>query len=46
MAQQLKSWLLNATRVLVVQQQIFDNKIHVWQVESYSLPFFIVPFTI
>ena len=34
MAQQMKSLILNATRVLVVQQQIFINKIHVWQVES------------
>ena len=36
MAQQVKSWHLNATGVLVLQQQIFINKIHVWQVESYS----------
>ena len=35
-AHQLKSWILNATGVLVVQQQIFINKIHVLQVESYS----------
>ena len=36
MAQQLKSWLLNATRVLVVQRQIFINKILVLQVKSNS----------
>ena len=28
MVQQLKSWLLNVTSVLVVQRQIFINKIH------------------
>ena len=36
LTQQMKSWLLNAARVLLVQQQIFINKIHLWQVESYS----------
>ena len=36
MVQQLKIWLLNATSVLVMQQQIFINKIHEWRVESYS----------
>ena len=46
MAQQLKKGLLNARRVLVVQQEIFFSKIHAWQVESYSQPFLIVPFTI
>ena len=46
MTQKLKSRHLNATRIFVVQQQIFINKIHVWQVESYSQPFLIVPFTI
>ena len=35
-AQQLKSWLLNVKKALVVQRQIFINKIHVWLVESYS----------
>ena len=28
-----ESWLLNTTRVLVVQRQIFMNKTHVLQVE-------------
>ena len=35
-AQQPKSWHLNAARVLVVQQQIFINQIHLLHVESYS----------
>ena len=43
MAQQMKSLILNATRVLVVQQQIFINKIHVWQVESLVIiPYYTV----
>ena len=44
-AQQLTSWLLDTTRVLVVQQQIFINKIQIWQMESNSQPCLIVPFT-
>ena len=36
MAQQLKIWLFNAVSVLVMQQQIFINKIHEWRVELYS----------
>ena len=35
LAQQLKNWHLNVTRVLLVQQQIIINNIHVWQVEIY-----------
>ena len=34
--QQPKSWHLSATRVLVMQQQIFIKIIHIQQVESYS----------
>ena len=36
MTQQLKYWILNATKILVVQRQIFINEIHVCQVESNS----------
>ena len=36
----------NNGKRLVVQRQIFINKIHVWQVESYAQPFLNVTFTI
>ena len=44
MAQQIKSWLLNTGRVLLVQQQIFINKIHYgkWN----HIRTIIVPFSI
>ena len=45
-AQQLKSWLLNAASVVVMQQQIFIDKIYVSQAEWNSYSFIIVPFTI
>ena len=45
-AQQLKIWFLNATSVVVMQQQIFTNKIYVLQAELNSYPFITVPFTI
>ena len=47
MAQQLKKWLLNATRVLLVQQQIFVSKIHVkMTIEIIFLTFLIVSFIV
>ena len=44
MAQQMKSWLLNAAGVLLVQKRIFINKIHLSQVNHIRT--IIVRFTI
>ena len=44
--QKLKSWFLNTTRVLLVQRQIFINKIQIWQEELNLQQFLIVPLTI